>query len=76
MKVLSKFNSFITVYCCEPSIFSSKKCRIQIQILHFITDKYKFNKLFQFLAFFNFKYSLSEHIRQQISERKYFILLR
>ena len=46
MKVLLYINSFIAAYFCEPAIFLLKKCRIQNQILHFITNKYKFNKLF------------------------------
>ena len=54
MKVFSKPDSFIAVYCSKLSIFSFKKCRIQTQILHFMCDKYKFNKVFIYCGVFSF----------------------
>ncbi len=48
MKVFSEFDSFTLVSYGEVTTFLQKKCRIYTQILHFIIDKYNFNKLLPF----------------------------
>ncbi len=74
MKVLSKLDSFILIYFCQLTIFPHKKCRIQNQILHFISDKHKFNKLFHSLLSTASSRSLLKHVREQFFKSKYFIL--
>ena len=73
MKVLLKFDSFIAVSHRKLSIFTHRKCRIRIQILHFKSDKHNFNKLLSSAALLSFRTFSAEVHAMYTSDTPYLI---